>query len=310
VRVYDRYLARDLRVRLIGEVGGGDKYYLCRKKGSKSAGFREETETLISGDVANILADQAKLTVSKIRHGVLLPDGGKITVDFVDLPMRLGIIEVEHMSEAASPITNDEVRMIFKHDLTPCPLSAWDLFRRRIGICGAPSSGKTETAKQMSFILTTQYQANAFFVPEYATSFIQKYNSSPTFYDQIWIWQGQRTREEDAAVRANVVLSDCPVFLAYIYALMLRDKPLDSNLAFHVSKLYKRVLYDSLRYTDLILLKLQDYVKNNVRYHTASQALQIEGRIRGFLLDHGIRFTEATYDDTEALLKKLFYLND
>ena len=63
------------------------------------------------------------------------------------------------------------------------------------------------------------------------------------------------------------------------------------------------------RYSDLILLKIQNYAENNVRFQTSSEAILIEERIQRFLADHQIPHTVATYKDLDRILNDLFYIN-
>ena len=306
--ITDYYLQPDLRIRhKIGPYCQQQSYILTRKSGDKSTGSRVEKEDEI-GVVANLLIPDAKLVVKKrrFRLNTAMQDVA-VTLDIVSAPMQLAIFEVE---SSEHPVDLDEVRnAIFGGvNVKPCPLSAFPFFRRKVGICGGPSSGKSETAKLISHMLNTQYGANAWAVSEYATSFIQKYDRNPTFNDQLMIFYAQQARERDAG-NANVVISDCPTLLAYIYAVYGNREKISSYSAMMLSKIYKRALFDVQTYSDIIFMQQMGYVENGVRYQNATEAEKLSGRIKDFLEDHQIPHRSATYNDAEAILKDLFFIN-
>lgn len=310
--VQDYYYDKNMRLR---EDSDGN-HLLTLKQGNKADGYRFEQEEKISEQASAILKANAKLTVKKHRHMISLPCDStgtppayQVTMDFIYSPMRLAVLEVEATDEVLYPIPSDISNKLFGVKLKECPLSTWCLFNRKIGICGAPSSGKTETAKWLSHTLNTRFGGNAFHVVEFATSFIQKYKRNPKFHDQFFIWYGQRSREMDART-ANIVISDCPTFLSYIYMVLLNKMKFSEDTAMYLSKVYKRVLFDLTSYTDLIFLNIQNYAENNIRYQTVSEAKEIEDRISRFLSDHNIPHLNATYNDGERLIRDLFYINE
>lgn len=309
--ITDFYLNKELRVRKEHNPEQSETYYyLVEKKGNKASGSRIETTTQISPDAADILSRQTKLTIVKIRHNLQskIFNNCIATVDFISSPMSLVILELESQNESFIE-QNTIDTMIHKYQLQLCPLSTWKLFKRKIGICGAPSSGKSETAKYLSHILNTQFQANSFHVIEYATSFIQKYQRIPEFNDSFFIWHGQREREKDART-SDIVISDSPTFLPYIYMKYHGPNCFDSFSAMSMAKMYKRALSDIQTYTDLILLNLIEYRNNGVRYHNHIEAKHIQNMIISFLTEHRVPYIQSDCLHTEDLLYKLFYINN
>ncbi len=310
--IEDYYLDKQIRIRY-EKTGDAESCRITHKEGEKSRGYRLETETDISKAAFDILKEQAGLVVKKDRTTLTESSskdfqGYTVTMDFVYEPMQLAILEIEAMNEVVYPIPVDITKRLFGVELKECPLCSPTLFCRKIGICGGPSSGKSETAKALSHALNTQLGANSFNVVEFATSFIQKYKKNPDFSDQVLIWLGQHEREISAQT-ADIVISDCPTFLSYVYMLLLNDRKLDSDSALRLAKIYKRVLFDVLSYTDLIFLKIRDYTNNRVRYQTPDEALEIERRIKQFLDDHCITYTDSDYTHADRLLEDLFYIN-
>lgn len=285
------------------------KYVLTRKQGEKRKGYRFELEEEISESVANTLMCDSIMKVDKVRKKLpVSTDEYLVTMDFIETPMQIAILEIEANNEASYPVPHNIAEKIFGTQLKECPLCAYSLFNRKIGICGGPSSGKSETSKQLSYLLNTQYNANAFHVTEFATTFIQKYHKTPDFWDQFFIWYGQHNREENAN-KASVVISDCPTFLSYIYLLHLPKEQFSTQTALMLAKLYKRVLFDVLSYSDIIFLNLVKYSENNVRYQSESEAKKIETKIKTFLDEHNILYHSCDYTQVNDILKDLFYIN-
>lgn len=317
--IEDFYLSSNLRVRHLKPNSKGDEYYITRKTGDKAHGYRFESEVAIPETAAKLLIPDAVLCVKKSRYFIqpeqsagkipYSPANYTISIDIVELPMSLAILEIEAMSEVLYPVPATIAEGLLGLKIKECPLDSFNLFRRKIGICGAPNSGKSETAKILSYILNTRFQSNAFHVVEFATTFIQKYHRNPKFEDQFYIWHGQYSREHDAE-RANIVISDCPTFLSYIYTQLLQTDKFSEQTAFRQAKMYKRVLYDMLTYSDVIFLKLQGYKKNDIRYQTESEVIDIQKRIERFLEDHHITHQVATYNDVERIISDLFFIND
>lgn len=297
--IADYYHNKNLRTRCCDS-----QYSLCRKTGDKASGKRIEQEAKLSAKAAEMLWHSSALVVKKQRH-TLVDDKNTnivVTLDFIEKPLRLCVLEIESTSSIGDEIVP------FGLKLKKCPLAAWDFFRRKIGICGAPSSGKSSVAQLLTHTINTKFGGSAFHVTEYATSFIQKYQRHPNFYDQFFIWHGQHSREIDAS-RSNIVVSDCPTFLSFIYMQLLNKVPFGQHSAMYLSKIYKRVLRDTTTYSDIVFLRLLDYTDNNIRYQTRNEAIDIEKRISTFLSDHRVRHMSATYQDVDKILDDIFYIN-
>ncbi|MHA2279362.1 MAG: AAA family ATPase [Promethearchaeota archaeon] len=284
-------------------------YVFTRKTGDKSKGYRFEFEEKISQKLAEQLTADAKLCVKKTRKKLPVADEAYVvTMDFIEEPMRIAVLEIEACSEVVYPIPFDITMKLFKTELLECPLCSFTMFNRHIAICGGPSAGKSEMAKILSYTINTEYRGNSFHVAEFATTFIQKYRKNPNFWEEFFIWHGQHEREHSADM-ANIVISDCPTFLTYIYLLHLPKDAFSEDTALVLAKMYKRVLFDINWYSDIIFLQLNEYRENQVRYQSETEALKIESRICGFLDDHNITYSTYNYNQRDEILKKLFYIN-
>jgi len=307
-RIEDYYLRQGLRVRKSWK-SNKPVYLFTRKTGNKADGYRFEFEEEISEDLALALLADVQLLVKKTRHVLEVSnDSYLVTLDIIEKPMKIAVIEIEARNEISYPVPLDITNKIFGVDLKECPLCAFSLFNRRIGICGGPSSGKSETAKILSHVLNTNFRANAFHVAEFATTFIQKYNRTPGFWEEFFIWHGQHDREHRATT-ADIILSDCPTFLTYIYLLHLPKEKFSSVTALVLAKIYKRALFDIDWYSDIVFLELQEYKQNNVRYQTEEEAKIIENRIKMFLDDHHISYGTYSYSQSDKILADLFFVN-
>lgn len=309
--IQDDYLHSDLRIRSLSRKDISctdiDTIQLTRKSGDKSSGKRTEESRNIDPKTAAILTADSKLRVIKKRHNVDTKGKGFIvTLDIIEFPMKLVILEIESTNGQIPPT----IGKIFGVDLQECPLAAWDFFRQKIGICGAPSSGKTETAKALSHLLNTHLHTNSFHVLEYATSFIQKYDRHPSTIDQFMLWYSQRAREENAISKANIVISDSPTFLSYIYMMFYNRKQMDAQFRIHLTKLYKRVIEDIGGYSRMIYLRPnRDLSENNIRFQTIGEIHKIAERIYAFLQWHNIPHIIAERGDEYKILESLFYMN-
>lgn len=316
--IEDFYINRGLRIRKCGYPCSSSlynwKYIIVQKTGEKSSGQREEYEEYISERVAKMLIGDPVLKVRKHRK-TLSPDkmnftdsvasNFTVTIDFVQEPMQVAILEIESKKY---PLEPNASQSFFGKKLIECPLDAVSYFNRRIGICGGPSSGKSSVAQHLSHKLNTVFQSNSSHVAEFATTFIQKYRQVPDFWKQFFIWYGQRERERNADL-ANIVISDCPTFLSYIYLLLSSKQEFCFDTSLMCSKMYKRVLSDVNWYSDLIFLKLREYKENGVRYQNKEEALEIESRIQSFLDDHCIKYQTYDYTQADEILTNLFYIN-
>lgn len=308
--IQDDYLNPNLRIRTVDQNIHNTKpkiQQLTRKSGDKSSGRRTEENRNIDPETTAILISDSKLRIIKKRYNIKTEKSGFIiTLDVVEAPMKIAILEIESTNGQAPPTASK----VFGKDLRECPLSAWDFFRQKIGICGAPSSGKTETAKALSHQLNVNLQANSFHILEYATSFIQKYDRYPNAMDQFMLWYSQRGREENAASKANIVISDSPTFLSYIYMLFHNKTRMDTQFRIHLAKLYKRVLEDINTYNHIIYLRPKNLIDNNIRFHTLGEIRDISQRIYSFLQYHNIPFLVAEQGDATRILKDIFFMNE
>lgn len=126
--ITDSYLNPHLRIR-----ESVDGFVLTRKTGDKGGGQRIEEESPIDRDTANILSSETKLRVVKRRYtSTDVSSDFRLILDVVEEPMRVVILEIESINDKMPPTASQVLGV----DLQECPLSAWNLFRQKVGICG------------------------------------------------------------------------------------------------------------------------------------------------------------------------------
>lgn len=300
--IEDYYLNKNLRLRK-----ENDLLIIQNKTDGNKIDGRQETYSFINQQIFDLLKLHSKLKIIKKRQQLLIDNDFVVTLDIFDCPAKILILEIESLNGNIPPQLEDVIK---SKSFVECPLSAWNYFKRKIAICGAPSSGKTLTAKYISNILNIDFGINSLNTTEYATSFIQKYKRNPTFNDQFMIWHSQSKRENDAQKTSDLVISDCPTFLSYIYGCLLSENIKIENKNILLSKLYKRCLEDLYDYEQIFFLNLVNYEENNIRYNGKQESEKIQHFIIKFLEQHGIQFGNYTYNDKSDVLKDILYLNE
>jgi len=307
--INDYYIQKQTRVRCIEDPSGNKKYLLTKKTGEKKSGHRLENETPITENHFNILKNLSTLEIKKHRYRLqdnMHPcSNHNVYVDIILEPLGLSILEIEYYVDRK--LTS---KQIFDKELTMCPLSAYDFFKRKIGICGSPSSGKTETARYLNRKINIDLNGNSQYVPEYCTSFIQDLGGVPDFADTFLIFNEQKKCEHVAWKTSDIVVSDSPTFLAYIYLGMYRGVNSWKRKSIHMSKLYEQVLEDIDSYSQIIYLKPSKYKKNNIRYQDKNQICYIDNLIQSFMDHHDIDYWDGyKREDVNLMINNLFYIN-
>ena len=150
--IEDYYLGKGMRVRKSKKVEDDVySFVFTRKTGEKAKGYRFEFEEEISEDLATQLMAESIMQVKKTRIKLNVPNNiaYAVTMDFIDKPMKLAVLEIEALNEVVFPIPADITTKLFGIQLKECPLCTYKLFNRRIGIAGGPSSCISETAKSL-----------------------------------------------------------------------------------------------------------------------------------------------------------------
>jgi nicotinamide riboside kinase len=310
--VKDSYLNRQTRIRQYESLDGSspDKISIDYKIGENKLKGRKESSVTISEEIANQLLPSTSLIVRRqVCYYRIESLNCEVVIEFIDSPFEIINIEIESTNDK-EPIKLEELIDI---DFTPkeCIKNKWDYFNRRIGVCGGPSSGKTETAKWLSNLINTKYSGSTIYCSEFATDFIASQNRIPLLEDQFIIFNEQRNRELSLLEKNNIIISDSPSFMAYIYARLYADKSTinSSSLRFNLSKLYEYVLQDLESYTDIVLMQPRSIVNNGIRYNSEEEANKIFDLIKEFLEQHKINYYEHNINTKHNIINDIFELN-
>lgn len=301
--IVDYYIDENHRIRITP-----DEIFATKKNGDKSSGMREEIDIELdySEEIIEFAESCSKLKIEKTRY--YYDSLQNFTIDLVESPIKVAILEIEFDNKEDLKKTKQDAN---EAGLIESGLNAWNYCKRKIAIAGGPSSGKTSIAKGLCLNLNNNYNANASDVVEYATSFIQRENRIPIFEDSCWIYTKQSEREQTVAKTANIVISDCPPFLSYIYAVrQMRKMESSPHTDFALQALYKRAVHSLKAYEQIIVMNLVEYKENGVRYHNKKQSLEIREDIIKFLENHGRRFKSYNYNQLNDITKDVLYMNE
>jgi nicotinamide riboside kinase len=308
--VTDHYLDPHTRIR-----DNNGRLTIDEKSGDK-AGIRDEKSSPITAEARQILTKQARLTVSKERFTITAGQAKgsplahigplDITVDSVHIPMRVTIADIECREEDFKFLSEEfEPLRSLKRNTKP----AWHYFTRKIGFCGAPSSGKSAMTRKLVNALSIDHDAAAEQITEYARTHIARYGKTPKWHSQTSIMAGQRKLEEDAR-DATVLVTDSPIFLGYIYMLHYLNEALSGEVIHTLSQAYADALSNAAEYTDLFLLSPREAKEDGKRITEPSEITRIHAAIQKFLQVHNIPHSQ--YDreaDIADLIDHVFAIN-
>ncbi len=95
---------------------------------------------------------------------------------------------------------------------------------KRIGFVGTPGSGKTSTARVLSGTCRgIKTYKNIELTQEYARRYQVKYGPVENLLDQFRIMEKQIDWEDSVGKDVDMIITDSPVHLGYLYTLELRD---------------------------------------------------------------------------------------
>jgi nicotinamide riboside kinase len=176
------------------------------------------------------------------------------------------------------------------------------MMKSRIGICGPPSAGKTTMSHQLRRLIDDSCEC----AKEYARHYIEKNGAPMHVFEQMLIIDGQRKWEMQLSRIYDVVISDSPLFLSYIYGRMLTDVS-DCKQKSALVRLYELALEATDEYDAIYLLPPRAIREDGVRTQDDEDAYKIYGLIEAFCDNHGIEYTHippGTYEDQSYLTAK------
>lgn len=172
-----------------------------------------------------------------------------------------------------------------------------------VGICGAPSSGKSVLARAVvNKICLDGHSAE--YVSEYARHYINKCNCQESLFlrtplHQANISKGQMEWEDVVPSNVEFVISDSPIIAHVAYTYNLVDFTDLSHVEYY-HQYYRDMLQRKSRYTCLFYLPpVLEFKSDGTRAENKERAARIGQQIKGFLMFHQIPFYEIQEVDLE-----------
>lgn len=163
-----------------------------------------------------------------------------------------------------------------------------------IGLLGGPNTGKTELAKTIYKKLSSQGLSVAW-AREFASHDLGtkgKPISEASAYEQYRYSFYQMRAEEEAIKHADIVITDAPLILGYIYPLIEKEKISDSRQIGFSKEFEHLFRQDASRYTNLYLLRKNNFIEEKVsNYHTESELRLFDIIMRNMLTCNNINYT-------------------
>mgnify|MGYP005853961973 CR=1 FL=1 len=180
-----------------------------------------------------------------------------------------------------------------------------------VGFIGGPCTGKTTLAHAVLESLNIK-GLKAEWANEFVTDDIQE-NGPPHLdyyiYEQYRFLFHQNRREESAKQNADIVLTDAPLILGYLYTLQNTSKHTHGRQNQFFEELKKLFVEDKNRYQHLYLLKREfDFEDNGIRFHSHKESIAFDNFIRTTLEQNNVAFKELSGDvptRTKAVLEDI-----
>lgn len=162
-----------------------------------------------------------------------------------------------------------------------------------VGFVGGPCTGKTTIANFVGEELR-QRGLRVGVSREFVTEDVKR-NGPPAgdnlAFEHVRFYLNQCLEEQRASEGRQVVVTDCPTFLTYVYAeygFGNSDCPRDKLALADLAEAFKR---DVKRYKCLYLLRREfPYEDNGVRFHTLTQAMAVDSLIERLLNEAGANY--------------------
>jgi len=161
----------------------------------------------------------------------------------------------------------------------------------KVAIMGAPSTGKTTLAKELSIHLLYRKGKLAEYIDEYARQFVARFGM-PTIFDQYFFFEQQLRKEAAVSAKTEYLITDSPFYLSYVYGSKVMDRESEKE-RFYFHALIERLLEHLNDYTHVIYLPVsQERLQaDGMRIHTDLFDIQdVDKRIHGFFSIYNISY--------------------
>lgn len=173
-----------------------------------------------------------------------------------------------------------------------------------ISLFGGPGSGKSTSAAYI-FSLFKNKGYVAELVQEYVKTWAWEGRKIDT-YDQI-LFAGKQVKAESRLFGVvDLIVTDSPVWLSAFYAHRHCPPVLYQGVEALVRSFYSQSEIDGHTHIPVFMNRSKPYVPKG-RYETEEQAVEIDGEMRKFLTDRGIKYLEvnSNFPNLEILCEYL-----
>jgi nicotinamide riboside kinase len=175
----------------------------------------------------------------------------------------------------------------------------------KIGIMGAPCTGKTTLAKGLSVELQYRWRRLAEYIDEYARQFVARFGT-PTVYDQYFFFEQQLKKEQQVSAKTEFLITDSPCYLSYIYGSKVMDSRSGKDRLYFLA-LVERLAEHLHRYDYTFYLPVtgNPVEEDGMRIHTTEDMRRdIDRRIQGFFAIYSVPYhtVDGTLDERLAAI--------
>lgn len=160
----------------------------------------------------------------------------------------------------------------------------------KVALAGAQDTGKTTVARMLSGRLSSR-GILTHYVQEFAREYIPKAGSITSLAEELFLIEQQIKKERETPEAMKVMITDSPVFLAYVYSTLMATglRKLDKKSIIMLGRVYDKVLdqggYDLVFLLPVKWMPADDGVRP---LELRRQNADIDLRIRSFLQLHGV----------------------
>lgn len=174
-----------------------------------------------------------------------------------------------------------------------------------ISFFAGPCSGKSVSAAYI-FAELKRRGVNAELVSEYVKDWV--WEGRPMgVYDQFYFTAKQIKKESRLLGKADVVITDCPVWLGAYYAERISPPLIRNGVESAVQGYYLQSHLEGHRHIDIWLNRPDVPYDERGRWHTEIEAKQVDENLRPFLVKRGVNLIEVQSDfkQLDELLDRL-----
>lgn len=142
----------------------------------------------------------------------------------------------------------------------------------RIGFIGLPGTGKSTLAKVVSSMCVEKLNKEAYLVDEFAREFLCKYGAIDSAADQFRIFYGQLEKEEKTPSNVDIMVTDSPIFLGFMYSIDVKSKN-NKKDSLYISDIFEKMIllntpprYDVLFFLPPVWEPKEDVYRNKLHY--------------------------------------------